>query len=274
MKKRFAVLLLVGFLIGSSLLVYQLKNASGSQEKWLPAVATSIPTKTVVPNASNVTIANEIKGLSDKWGEQFLRGVGWLHVVTQYNNDQDNGGTLPNGQLIPANYTLEDWHQLDIDNQVVSTVNFMLDENGKIVQEGLFKDGLWHNLTVNETFPGETVPLTFDFGFEEEVLRSQTWGGQVSRNETIAAENQSIISFTIHDPQTQPRVIAGYTKKAIGGEARAAFDAQSGRILWVEHVLIMEDGEQRVINRAEIVTVERVSVPPQEVLSLLEGVTK
>jgi hypothetical protein len=162
-----------------------------------------------------------------------------------------------------------------MDNQVVSTVNFMRDENGKIVQKGFLKDGFWHNLTLNETFPGESFTPSFDFGFEDEILRSQAWGGQISRSEMIVANDQSIILFTIHDPQTQPKAIAGYTQKAVGGETRAAFDAQTGRVLWVEHVLIMEDGEQRVINRAEIITLEYLSTPPQEVISLLEGgVTK
>jgi transcriptional regulator with XRE-family HTH domain len=216
---------------------------------------------------------NEIKELSNKWGEQIFRGTGWLHVITRYDNDH-KGGSLPNGQLIPSKYTLEDWHQLDADNQVVITVNFMWDENGNLVQEGFFKDGIWHNLTINETFPGEAVPLSFDFGFQEEVRRSLAQGAQISRNETVTANNQNIITFTAHEPQAQPRAIAGYAKMAIAGEAHAAFDAQTGRILWAKHVLIMADGEQRVINRVEIVTLEHVSTPSQEVISLLEGVTK
>ncbi len=174
-------------------------------------------------------------------------------------------------------YVEETWWQLNEKNLVVAAVTFMRDETGQVVQVATFRDGLWRNLTFTDQppTPGEAFAPDLDFGFSNDVVRSEAWGSRVSRGEALNAAGQKTVTFTIHDDFAKPKTMAGYEKDIVRGESRATFDAQSGQLLHVERVMAMADGEERTVERAEFVTVEHVSAPSQEVAEYLnQEVTK
>jgi hypothetical protein len=289
MFRRISLLLVAGLVIGSAPVFYQLRSAAASQSQASSAEVTdplssaNVPTpfpqavSTVAPTPSRNAIAEEIQALNSKWAAEFLQGGGWLHLVIQHDRNKDKVGTLPNGQPIPMDYVEETWWQLNEKNLVVAAVTFMRDETGQVVQIAIFRDGLWHNLTFSDQppTPGEAFAPDLDFGFSNDVVRSEAWGSRVSRGETLNAAGQKTVTFTIHDDFAKPKAMAGYEKDIVRGESRATFDAQSGQLLYVERVMVMADGETRTVERAEFVTVEHVNAPSQEAAEYLnQEVTK
>jgi hypothetical protein len=288
MSKRTRLLLAASLLIGMALMFYQLNSANSATASLSPyaresqdllrppadspVIAQVVPT--LASAASHEAIAEEIKLLNDKWAARFLQNANWIHFVTKHDRTKDQIGPLPNGQPIPMDYIMESWWQLNEQRLVVAGVSLMRNETGDVVQVSTFRDGMWRNLTFPDQPPtfGEPFAPILDFGLYDEVLRSKAWGSQVSRSETIAANSQDHwITFVIHTLSAEPRTIAGYAKAVIGGQWRAAFDPESGQLLWFERVTLMADGEQRVTEHVEFMTLERVSAPPQEVLEFLKA---
>lgn len=129
---------------------------------------------------------------------------------------------------------------------------------------------MWRNLTVGEAWPGSepSFALRLDFGFSNDVAQAREWGSTVSRQEESIAGRPALL-FTLRDDHANPVRIAGFEKRVTSGQSMAAFDTQTGQMLYAERALIMVDGEQRVVERTNTLIVERVTEPPADVLAFL-----
>lgn len=218
---------------------------------------------------SDDEIIREVQALVARWEEAALQSLGWFHVVTQYDREKDTVDTLPNGQPIPLDYVMESWYLLDEQGQATTAVSIMKDMNGREVQVSIFCESMWQNLTLDLQYTGEPFTPRLDFGFGQIVAQAPSWGSTLSRSEGILDDEQ-VLTFAIHDEFDNPVQIAGFEKPVAGGGRRAYFDPESGETIYVERVLLMADGEERVVGRSEILTWEKVTAPPANVLALLE----
>ena len=154
MKKRLMMAALSLGLLAIAFATYQFQAvpASGeniSLEKALPhpnvanlLIAAQTPTDTeIVP---------QVQSLVSSWSDPLIQGEGWLHVVKQHDSNLKDWGTLPNGQPIPLNFVQDSWYLLDGQGLVVEAVSIQRDMDGNAVQEAVFRDNTWYNLTTGD----------------------------------------------------------------------------------------------------------------------------
>lgn len=190
-------------------------------------------------------------------------------MVTHHTRDKDNTSSLPNGQPIPLNYVSDTWYRLDEQGLVVQAVALMRSEDGKLVQASTFRDNTWRNLTLGEKWSGEPFVLRLDLGFSADAARAQAWGITLSQR-TITMAGQTVLQFTLHDAFDSPVLLEGYSQPVVSAERRAYFDPRSGAPLMLERVLVMADGQERVVERVGQIAVQQDVEPPAEVLTLLQ----
>lgn len=211
----------------------------------------------------------EIEMLVTRWSTAMMNGSGWLHVVNHYSRNRDQTGVLPNGQSVPLNYINDTWYQLNDQGLAIAVIAFMKSEDGQLQQVATFRDGVWRNLTFGDKYSGEVFAPQLDFGMGKYLAqRAQSHGGLVGRQEKTV-DSRATVVFTAQDAFANPAVIAGYDKQAARVETSAGFDLQTGRMLYLEHIMVTPDGERRLVERVDIQMVERVSELPNEIFTFL-----
>lgn len=219
-------------------------------------------------------LSQEVQSLLGKRQSEVLQGAEWIHVVELHQRNKETAGSLPTGQQILLNYVLETWYHLDGEGNVLELVSIMKSESNEIVQVSTYKDALWQNLTVGETWQGDPPTLNLDYGFSNDLAMAPSWGSTVNREENMLSDGTSALVFSIRDKFDQPTKIEGYEKLIIRGETRVHFDAQSGALLSWDRIFVDENGEQFYSEQMKIQTFEKSDPPPNDVLKYLEGVVK
>ena len=218
--------------------------------------------------AQQVSFTDEIRALIDKWQGSSLVGEGWLHIIETHDRNKDQVGVLSNGEGIPMDYVTDSWYHLGQDGKVVALVTLMKDMGEHIVQISTFNNGIWRNLTVGEEWTGGVDQLNLDFGFINDITNSDLYGSVVSREEKETNGSRTIV-FSLSDVFEQPTVIAGYDTPVIEGVRRIAFEEQTGAILFVERLLRDENRKERLVERTEILLIEKLASPPGNILDYL-----
>jgi len=272
MSKRFnLVLIAIATLAGSGWIFYQSQNVIASQT--LPSLSDKATLfqqdlTPIAPDDPSKLAADELKAITTQWSNSLLQGAGWVHLISQHTSDQDEGGTFPDGRPIPLSYIMDEWYQLDEQNQVVAVISIMKDHSGQPVQVGTFREGIWQNLAFGTKSEGE-ADLYLDFGFSKNVEQAMVRGNSFVRYEALVGD-QPVVTFAIGENFDQPLNIMGYTKPVISVENQATFDLKSGQLLSLERVFVMNNGEQRVAEKTIVLTMERATTPPTEVSELLK----
>jgi len=216
----------------------------------------------------------ELNSLVVKRQGEVLKGAEWIHVTELHQRNKDTTGTLSTGQQIPANYILDTWYHLNKQGKVFELINIMKTENNEIVQVSTHSKGVWQNLTVGEKWQGDPPTLNLDYGFNSDMANASSWGSTLKREENKLSNGRSTLAFTIKDMFNQPVKIDGHENLIISGETRAHFDPQSGALLSLDRVFVDETGAQFFAEQMTILTFEKIELPPNDVLSYLEGTAK
>lgn len=258
--------LLIG-LAGTALT--QVYAATGKGSPPLPKSTPAIVKSANSFDPGGVNIAQEAQTLAARWSASVINGAGWLHLMSRHDRNKDVSGTLPNGQPVLLNYIDDAWYQVDGQGKVLAAVTLQKDLQGQTRQVSILQDGVWQNLTLDTKTPsGEPSVPQLDYGFSSNAMRALSQGSVLSRQEKIVS-GRAVLTFTIHEEFTRPVQLAGYKQPVVSVNSTATFDPQTGRTLYLERVLVMADGEQRLSQRTDILTVERVTVPPAHILELL-----
>jgi hypothetical protein len=215
------------------------------------------------------TIRQAIQTLVAQWSGTVLQGSGWLHMVTHHMRDKDRVSSLPNGEAIPLNYISETWYHLNDQGQAVEVIAFMCSEDGEPVQISTFRGNIWRNLTVGEKWGGEPFTPRLDLGFSADAAQAHEWGSTLSQ-QMVTLAGRTALRFTMRDEFGSPLLMEGYAQPVISAERRAYFDTRSGALLLLERVLVAADGKERVVERAEPITIEYGVETPAEVLAFLQ----
>lgn len=194
--------------------------------------------------------------------KELTAGAGWIHQVLR---NYSAGGVDSAPQ--ERNFLTENWLHVDHQGNVIAMISNVRADDGRLLEQVVIRDGRVHRRIAGESAPAAPVAFHADWGLFNELLRAARAEKTVTREEEIVNERPAWI-FTIEDPIGQP---AQENTGADAGQKvlREAVDAETGAVLYSELVLYLEGGKRISIWRQSVVAEERIDLPPDEVLALV-----
>ena len=95
---------------------------------------------------------DERQKLIEQWSETVTQSPGWWHILIRHEREDDDYGTLPNGEKIPADALSEKWYLLNEVGEIESAITIMWNEHGEMVQFATFQDGTWRHFGLNSVY--------------------------------------------------------------------------------------------------------------------------
>jgi hypothetical protein len=198
---------------------------------------------------------------------------GWVHVTENivYNIDKENLGVLPDGTVIPLEQVNETWYHINTDGLVYQYVSIMKTTDGAEVQVSLFLNNQIVNLKTAEITPVQPYSLGgLDYLFSIEMQNFiDSTGGEPSLRITDL-DGKQIVIFTIEEQLDSPATTESYTEPVYAARTVAWYEYDTGLLFRLERYRIFKDGSERLFFQTDI-TVEPVSLPPEEVQAYLEN---
>lgn len=208
--------------------------------------------------------------LYTQFANQYIK-PGWLHFVYQEEHPEAQSSAEYNGITIPATFVLDTWYQLDSSLSVVEGVTIMRDEAGQIVQVTVYRDRVWHNLTMQEDFSVEQSPsVRLDGRFLAQLEDSFTNGGKISQT-SVASNGQELTLFQYEETFDPPIVLNDLAIPVKKGQRYAYFDPISGHLAMLETVFTTLNGKEIMTLRTSLQLIENIN-PPNEILAYLEEI--
>jgi hypothetical protein len=237
--------------------VYQaFLDATSLRGPWQYNLYDLLPPRASIPNlADQNAVLTDLQNLNQLRSRTFFQGPGWVHLHSR-EIFEESLGTLPDGTVIPAEYQMDEWYQMDENGLVVRAVSRQMDLSGDILQISLLKDGRWTNLTTRESWeqpPFELQPL--DYAFSDLALSAAKTGKSLTRQAVNFEGSYVGDQYLIQD-----------------GEVRweSVYDPATGKQLNFLTWQVLPEGLQ-LISSVVIETLENVQSPPAEILELLGG---
>ncbi len=235
--------------------VYQaFLDATSLRGPWEFNLMEMLPADSPIPDLEDQhPVLAELRALNQLRSQTYFKGPGWVHLHSR-EIFEESLGTLPDGTLIPAEYQVDDWYELDENGLVVRAVSRQLDLSGNILQTSLFKDGSWANLTTRESWeqpPYELQPL--DYAFTDLAISAAKTGKSLTRQAVNFEGNYVGDQYLIQD-----------------GEVRweSVYDPATGKQLNFLTWQVLSEGLQ-LVSSVVIETLENTVSPPAEILDLL-----
>ncbi|MCP4361269.1 MAG: hypothetical protein GY796_24940 [Chloroflexi bacterium] len=215
-------------------------------------------------------LAQEVQALNEQWTTANAKS-GWVHIVSQHQEDYDEIGMLPDGKTLEKEYTNDEWYLLDERGQMIEGVFIRRDLNGNITQVSVLRDNAWYNLTYNDviSMPEEALPLDFvwNFGFPEEAIRL---ADSLEKYETTL-DDQTVVLYTVTEKIASPMNFSDYNEAVTAIKTSAYYEPESGKMLLSEQSMIMSDGEERVRASVKLISWKTGVQPPADVLAYLDA---
>ncbi len=258
---------------GMTLMQVEKDLASSSQAQ--ESAANLFPSPRSILLAEDVQPPNpaleNFKALTSRFSDQHAL-PGWLYVSyrVEHPDVESPMGTLPNGVEIPNVSIADTWYQLDANRRIMAAVSLMYDESGQLIQVSVYKDLVWHNLTIGESFPEESAPsLSLDGHFLARLRGAISEGGQLAQSE-ITLEGNKVERFSYEIAFDPPRVYPHYPQLIAKARGQAKVDPDSGAVLVSEQIRVTTNGEELIILRETLLAIEANTTPPQDILAYLE----
>jgi len=238
--------------------VYQaFLDATSLRGPWEFNLMEMLPADSPIPNLEDQhPVLAELRALYQLRSHTYFQGPGWVHLHSR-EIFEESLGTLPDGTVIPAEYQVDDWFELDQNGLVVRAVSRQLDLSGNILQMSLFKDGRWTNLTTRESWeqpPYELQPL--DYAFTDLALSAAKTGKGLTRQAVNFEGNNVGDQYIIQDDEVR---------------WESVYDPATGRQLSFTTWQVLPEG-LRLVSSVVVEALENVTLPPAEILELLAAV--
>lgn len=239
-----------------------LPNTDHSEEN--AQLITSAPE--IVDSGEN--IAQEVQDLSRLWHDANKK-VGWIHIVSEYQVDQDGIREALDGVDLEDGYVQDQWFLLDEQGYEITHVSIQRDMNGNVIQVSALRDKTGYNLTLRVRFPmsDEAAAFIWNFGFPGMAV---DFAGSLEK-EMVSLEGQTVVIYTITEVFPSPMDFSEFNEPVAAIKTHACYEPESGKLLSLERVMIFSSGEERVTNVMELVSWERGLQPPTEVLAYLDA---
>lgn len=241
-------------------------STSDNDLQSLPSEKKSTSTDTTPQETNNDAVAYA-KTLIEKADQTYLT-PGWLHISSQTETFVTDSSTLPDGTPIPTKSFNDLWALIDTDGDVIMAVT--IDDTGDTFtsQITVFQDGFWTNLTIPELSSQEKQIYqinTLDNGFLASVTRMKD--ALEIQKEEAELNGQKVVVFSLTDKFPAPTAIGKSSLVIAGIYSKYYFSVDSGLLRMVEDYHVYPSGEVNLWNRITYLTIEKVDIPPKEILS-------
>ncbi|MRS04857.1 hypothetical protein EG832_16825 [bacterium] len=195
---------------------------------------------------------------------------GWLLQRSSKRSELiGDNGDLPNGTVIPEEYDMETWLNIDKQGTIIQSVAIMTGLDGQIIQVGIQnQDKGWNTATLSQT---DASPQPFMMRWEnplkELLAQLETEAVTMQRD---ARETKKIIICSVLTFFPQPLKINGTEKEIISSETQYLINEGSGQIMQIDVLSTNVDGEKNKIQSFYYLPFEAIEIPNPEILEYLE----
>jgi len=228
----------------------------------MPANATRAPAQPQQNAVSRDELLTQINHYRQKAQEQFpLIQAGWYHSTWTVDNAV-GGGSMPNGEPIPAQYTSESWYYVDDKGMVIRVITLMKTPEGKVFQAGVIDGGKGRNSAFSEVTDNKPYPFTdlLNGGYDE--IKSNA--------DLIPAALREVadrVEISFVEAYQQPVKMVGLDQEIIQSEIRFTIDPNTGLVTKREVLSTFVDGAQRVMMSNAFSPLTAVAQPTDEALA-------
>lgn len=263
-RRRYLALIIVALGVAPIPSYLHSPQIQGVTTDHLGTVASAVALQeTPYPVLADEEIVAEIQSLYARWSASYS-AAGWLHLIEQHHRNLEGLGSLPNGVPIPANFMKQAWYLIGNDGNVVRAISIMLDLGGQTIQETIFVDGEWHNLTTGDRISTSPYALRLDFGFTENAQIGPPWYSSIRRT-LLSQDGKAVLEYALREDEAAPVLLAGVREPVSSIETRATIAPDTGELLSLLIVGEGTDGSELLISSVKYLVLER-SEPPVDLL--------
>lgn len=202
--------------------------------------------------------------------DQAYSTPGWWHVASKTEIFFSLSDTLPDGSPIPMQWISDNWYLIDENGDVMEAVGIQDTGSPKTTQISKFKDGIWTNITLGDTWDtgGKTYDSSLDSGFlayaenNKDIVELES--------ETAMLGEARVNVFTITARNVKPVQMAKSDYWVMGTRSKFYFSLETGLLLQSEQYDITPEGQYKLLNRITTTVIEKVNKPPAEFMKYLE----
>jgi hypothetical protein len=210
----------------------------------------------------------EIQRLAQQFDAPFQEGPAWIHLVTETTSNPRSGQTYPPPYLIS-----EQWVETDANGYVIRSVWIDRDANGNTIQLAATVGDYSVNFTTGDAGFNNGQPYRFSADMlTHDLAQAEQYGASITREEISCDDGQPCIVITSLESFSQPVQNPGETQAFAGSGRKVWISLTTGQQIQFQAFWRLEDGTDRVEYTQRYLLVERVTLPPQEILDILANV--
>jgi hypothetical protein len=236
-----------------------------SKDAPMPANATRAPVQPQQNAVSRDELLTQVNHYRQKAQDQFaLSQPGWFHSAWTVDAAV-SGGSMPNGEPIPAQYTSESWYYVDEKGMVIRVITLMKTPEGKVFQAAVIDGGQARNSAFSEVTDNEPYPLTdlLHSGYDEITANADLIPAALR-------EYAGRVEISFVEAYQQPLKLVGIDQEVIQTEIRFTIDPNTGLVSKREVFSTFVDGTQRITMSNAGSPLTAVAQPTDEALAWFE----
>jgi hypothetical protein len=255
-------------------------NAEGLwQIHWSPPAApiepVSIPTSISTPTLEAIhtptiiisnTIINEAEALEKKFDAYLQEEASWIHIIEETTTIPESGQVFP-----PPYMKSEEWYEIDSNGFVIRNVHTDCSDTGQIIQQAAMVGDYYVNFATGDSgftnSPRDRISMAALTDFLTRA--KQDGSSNLSREVQPCDGGKTCLVITGWQNFSSPVQNPGETQAYYGGGERVWIDLESGQLMERQAFWILEDGSELASSTTKFTLVERVSIPPQDILDIL-----
>lgn len=231
------------------------------------SMPTPVPTTGPLPEITDLVILEAV-ALAERFDSQFQQGSGWIHEVSEKTTNISEGQTYPPPYLIQDN-----WFEIDAEGYIIRAVRTDKDEAGNILQQSVTIGDFSMNLTTGEASTYDRPPYRYSADrFTFDLTHNDLTDTTVTREDTLCENGQPCVLFTVIENYPQPIEDTNEGFSYSGFVKQVWMDANTGQQHHTVRLNRLANGEKLLHDIYDILTIEKVDSPPQEILDILDNV--
>jgi hypothetical protein len=246
------------------------------------SVFTQIPTEpsTVIPKTQTLTqvpptevlsegsypILQEAEALALKFDTYLQQKASWIHIIRETIS-------IPQaGQVFPPPYMIsEEWFEVDTNGLVNRNVHTDFNVDGQIIQQAAVVGDYYVNFTTGDSgfnnTPRYRISMTALTDF---LLRAkQDDNSHLTWDEKSCANGKYCLIIAGWENFSAPVQNPGETQSYYGAGERVWIDLATGQLIQWQSFWLLEDGSELASSTTNVILVEKVETPPQNIIDIL-----
>ncbi|PKN92906.1 MAG: hypothetical protein CVU44_12815 [Chloroflexi bacterium HGW-Chloroflexi-6] len=211
----------------------------------------------------------ELVRLTESFDAPFQQGLGWVHYVTKTETTPRAGQTFP-----PPYIKSEQWLEIDEAGYITRTLHTDYDEAGNIIQRTVTVGDYFINFTVGDSgyLGGERYRFSSSSLLADFNAALENSNAAVSIEETQCDNGLPCYLVTFIDIFGASNQNSGEAQSFCGSARQVWVDKMTGQTLKTRVLLRLADGTEQVDHTNTTLLLEKLDMPPQDVVDILEKV--